>query len=151
MYRKVLLAYDGSPPADAALAAAIVLLRGQPTELELVYVMFDLPLNVEFSDATMLEASRASQRAAADAILSKASQRLAEEALPAQCTILDAGGRRTAEVIVERAVREHAGLIVIGSHGRRGISRALLGSDAELVARLSPVPVLIVKEPGHAP
>jgi nucleotide-binding universal stress UspA family protein len=38
-------------------------------------------------------------------------------------------------------------LIVVGSHGRRGVSRALLGSDAELVARLSPVPVLIVKTP----
>lgn len=151
MYRKVLLAYDGSPPANAALAAATVLLRGQPTELELVYVMYDLPLNVEFSDAAMLEASRSSQRAAAEAILSQASRHLAEDGLPAQRTILDAGGRRTAEVIVERAVREHAGLIVIGSHGRRGVSRALLGSDAELVARLSPVPVMIVKEPGHAP
>ena len=43
MYRKVLLAYDGSPPANAALAAATVLLRGQPTELELAYVMYDLP------------------------------------------------------------------------------------------------------------
>ncbi|SEK36644.1 Nucleotide-binding universal stress protein, UspA family [Roseateles sp. YR242] len=151
MYRKVLLAYDGSPPANAALAAAAVLLHGQPAELELVYVMYDLPLNVEFSDGAMLEASRSSQRSAAEAILSQATRHLAEDALPAQRTILDAGGRRTAEAIVEHAVREHAGLIVIGSHGRRGVSRALLGSDAELVARLSPVPVMIVKESGHAP
>lgn len=151
MYRKVLLAFDGSPPANAALAAAAMLLRGQPTELELVYVMSDLPLSVEFSDAALLEASRSSQRAAAEAILSHASRHLAENGLSALSTILDASGRRTAEAIVERAVRERAGLIVIGSHGRRGVSRALLGSDAELVARLSPVPVLIVKEPGHAP
>ena len=51
-----------------------------------------------------------------------------------------------ADVIIERAVTNKADLIVIGTHGRRGVHRFLMGSDAEQVARLSPVPVLLVKK-----
>jgi nucleotide-binding universal stress UspA family protein len=48
---------------------------------------------------------------------------------------------------VEAAVTHRCGLVVIGTHGRRGMNRALMGSDAELVVRLSPVPVLLVRQP----
>jgi nucleotide-binding universal stress UspA family protein len=37
-------------------------------------------------------------------------------------------------------------LVVIGTHGRRGLGRLLLGSDAEQILRLSPVPVLLVRQ-----
>jgi nucleotide-binding universal stress UspA family protein len=110
-------------------------------------VVADLPLDVEMSSGAMLEASREAQQAEAERILAVARERVAQADIPCRCAVLLSGGRRTAEVIVDHAVREHAGLIVVGSHGRRGVSRALLGSDAELVARLSPVPVLIVKMP----
>jgi len=43
-----------------------------------------------------------------------------------------------------------AGLIVVGTHGRRGIGRFVLGSDAEQILRTAPVPVLLVKEPPSA-
>ena len=42
--------------------------------------------------------------------------------------------------------REHADLIVLGTHGRRGLKRLVMGSDAEMVLRSSPVPVLMVRE-----
>ena len=57
-------------------------------------------------------------------------------------TVLKVG--RAWEEIVDLAKRLDAGLIVMGTHGRRGLSRALLGSVAEKVVRLSPVPVLTV-------
>ncbi|PCR88991.1 universal stress protein [Natrinema ejinorense] len=47
--------------------------------------------------------------------------------------------------IVAQAEEESVDLIVIGSHGREGISRVLLGSVAETVVRRSPVPVLVVR------
>ncbi len=50
--------------------------------------------------------------------------------------------------IVDFAQREHIDLIVMGSHGRTGLSRLLMGSVAEGVARLAPCPVLIVKQPS---
>lgn len=49
------------------------------------------------------------------------------------------------EVITEEAKRLHAELIVMGTHGRRGISRALLGSVAESVVRTAPCSVLVVR------
>ena len=54
-------------------------------------------------------------------------------------------GARVCDLVVEQAREWKADLIVIGSHGRRGMSRLFLGSDAELVVRLAPVPVLLVR------
>ena len=55
--------------------------------------------------------------------------------------------------IVETAVAEDAGLIVMGTHGRTGLERIAVGSVAERVIRLAPCPVLTVKaaasEPGN--
>jgi nucleotide-binding universal stress UspA family protein len=53
-----------------------------------------------------------------------------------------------ADAIVEEAKTANCDLIVIGTHGRRGIDRVLLGSDAETVLRQSPVPVLLVRAPA---
>ena len=52
------------------------------------------------------------------------------------------------EEIIETAKRLDVGLIVMGTHGRRGLPRAILGSVAEKVVRLSPVPVLTVHGTG---
>jgi nucleotide-binding universal stress UspA family protein len=54
-----------------------------------------------------------------------------------------------AEEIVRLAEHEQAELIVMGSHGRGGVARMLLGSVAEQVMRKAPCPVLIVKHPRH--
>ena len=52
-----------------------------------------------------------------------------------------------AEQIVELATTEHADLVVMGTHGRGGMSRVLLGSVADRVIRLAPCPVLTVRKP----
>ena len=49
--------------------------------------------------------------------------------------------------IIETAVKEEAGLIVMGTHGRTGLAHIALGSIAERVVRLAPCPVLTVKAP----
>ena len=48
--------------------------------------------------------------------------------------------------ILESAEKVHARMIVMGSQGRTGLARAMLGSKAEQVVRLAPIPVMIVKE-----
>lgn len=57
---------------------------------------------------------------------------------------------RISERIIEQAKAWKAELIVIGTHGRRGVGRMLLGSDAEQTVRISPVPVLLVRAPEGA-
>jgi nucleotide-binding universal stress UspA family protein len=49
--------------------------------------------------------------------------------------------------VIEQAKAWGADLIVIGTHGRRGVGRLLLGSDAEQIVRMAPVPVLLVRAP----
>jgi nucleotide-binding universal stress UspA family protein len=53
--------------------------------------------------------------------------------------------RRPWKEIVQLATNVEANLIVVGTHGRTGLSRALLGSEAELVVRRAPCPVLVVR------
>ena len=56
-----------------------------------------------------------------------------------------------ATAIVEDAEKENADLIVMGTHGRTGLSRLLMGSVAEAVVRRSKCPVLTIKHPAHVP
>lgn len=60
--------------------------------------------------------------------------------------LMEAIGGRAADRIVEYASDWPADVIVMGTHGRRGLQRLAMGSDAELVVRLAPMPVLLVKE-----
>jgi nucleotide-binding universal stress UspA family protein len=66
-----------------------------------------------------------------------------------QTVLVEDFGGRVADAIVKQAKRWRADLIVMGTHGRRGVKRALLGSDADLVVRYSPVPVLLIPASGR--
>jgi nucleotide-binding universal stress UspA family protein len=68
-----------------------------------------------------------------------------EHALKAESVLLETVGGSAADRIVEQAQKCKADLIVMGTHGRRRLRRLALGSDAELVVRSSPVPVLLVR------
>jgi nucleotide-binding universal stress UspA family protein len=61
--------------------------------------------------------------------------------------LLETLGHRVAELIIKQAKKWRADVIVLGTHGRRGLARVLMGSDAEIVVRESPVPVLLVRAP----
>jgi nucleotide-binding universal stress UspA family protein len=64
--------------------------------------------------------------------------------------MLEYVGGRAADLILEDAKKWSADLIVMGTHGRRGVRRLVLGSDAEQILRLSPVPVLMVRATPEA-
>jgi len=61
--------------------------------------------------------------------------------------MIESVGGAAGDLIVEQANKWGAELIVLGTHGRRGIKRMVLGSDAEHVVRQSSVPVLLVRAP----
>ena len=68
-------------------------------------------------------------------------QRAASAGVGTDTKAIETFGARVADLIVDEAVAAKADLIVIGTHGRRGIGRLLLGSDAEQILRLAPMPV----------
>jgi len=151
MYQRILVPIDGSPTSERGLVEAIALARLTGGTLCLVHVLDELIFTTGFETGAIymtdiLPALR--QRGAQ--ILETAKGRVAAAGVAVETVSAESFARRTSDVIVEQATEWRADLIVLGTHGRRGINRALLGSDAEQVLRMAPMPVLLVRSPDVA-
>lgn len=146
-YKRILVPVDGSPTSSNGLDEAAKIARESGSRLLLLHVIDD---TVAFSSPegagvnVVLDALRASGRSA----LAEAADYARRAKLRAETALLEKATGRVAEAIVDQAKRWRADLIVMGTHGRRGVNRLLLGSNAELVVRNSTIPVLLV--PGEA-
>jgi nucleotide-binding universal stress UspA family protein len=150
MYKRILVPIDGSDTAERGLAEAIALARELKATIRLLNLTSDFVLMVEMSSAIDYEKFRAGLNQFGQRLLAKASEQAKAQGVPTETSLHDLGGGRVADAIVEEARKSRCDLIVIGTHGRRGVSRAMLGSDAENVVRNSPVPVLLVRQPARA-
>jgi nucleotide-binding universal stress UspA family protein len=101
----------------------------------------DSPYAPTFDHLTFLEAVREGGKL----ILEKTLAVAREQGIQAESDLLETIGGRAADQIVEAASKWPADLIVMGTHGRRGFRRLLMGSDAALVLHSSPVPVLMIR------
>ena len=143
-YKRILVPVDGSSTAAKGLQAAVRLARENRAKLRLLYVLeqhaaFTAP-EIGADIGPILEAMKVGGRKT----LARSQRRARAAGARTETALVEDLGGRVADVIVKQARRWRADLIVMGTHGRRGIGRALLGSDAELVVRWSPVPVLLV-------
>jgi nucleotide-binding universal stress UspA family protein len=129
----------------AGIYEAIKLSVTRPPSLRLLHVMDELYSSDEFEPGTIGETIMATTRGGADRILKEARDVFDAYALPAESRLTNAHGSRAAVHIIREAAEWGADLIVMGTHGRRGLARWALGSCAEEVARASPVPVLLVR------
>ncbi len=150
MYDRILAALDGSETSERALQHAIKLASEQHAKLRLLHVVDELGMNL--GQTPTPDAFWIAARQAGDRILDAANARVLMVGLEAETKLLEmrtfgAVVRRVADLIVEDAQRWQADLIVVGTHGRRGLNKILLGSVAEGVIRLSPVPVLLIRGP----
>ena len=145
MYSKILVPVDGSPTSDRGLDEALKLAGLANARLMLLHVvdLTSLYLAPEMASAATADTVRL-LREAGQTILARAKARAEAAGRPAETTLVD-GLVRVCDEIVKTATDWGAELVVIGTHGRRGVRRLLLGSDAEQVLRLSPVPVLLVR------
>jgi len=139
--RTILVPTDFSEHADRALAYAVNLAAQLDATIHLVHVITlsvtGLPeLGVEY-DVMMMEAARKRAQEALDARTGQYRDRVSLAP-----TRIEVGDAR--EVIDLVAARIDADLIVMGTHGRRGFRRLVLGSVAESVVRSAPCPVLTV-------
>lgn len=148
MYKRILVPIDGSATAERGLDEAIALAAVVKGTLRLLNLTNDFPLMAEMASAVDLEKYREGLSQVGRIVLDGAVKRAAARGVAADTVLRPLRGERVAEAIVEEAKASESDLIVIGSHGRRGFSRALLGSDAESVVRTSPVPVLVVRDPA---
>lgn len=153
MYSKILVGVDESDTSRHALEQAIELARGLSASLRVVHVvdMSWLPLGPEIAvDTAALSAAR---RGVGERIIASARETARLAGFEADAALLETETpvQHVAEAMAREAARWGADLVVLGTHGRRGFQRLVLGSAAEQMARLSPVPVLLVPSPKAAP
>ena len=141
-FQHILVPTDFGVASDRALELALDMAERFGSKVTLLHA-YELPIVYSEGLYWPIEPIELEAKRALDAALAVAK---------ARCPRTDAVLRRgpaweqTLEVVRDRG----ADLIVMGTHGRRGVSRALLGSQAERVVRLSPVPVLTVSEGGES-
>ncbi|MCI4431259.1 MAG: universal stress protein [Burkholderiales bacterium] len=143
MYKRMLVADDGSEPGAAALNEAIKLAKSDGGELHIVFVVyrpktFGHPI-------VNLAAIEAALETEGRAVLDRAAAQAQAAGVTASTAMVAAAREPVAETLLAEAANWQADLIVMGTHGRRGIGRAVLGSVAENLVRAANLPVLLVR------
>lgn len=148
---KVLLAIESSDFSMAAVEAVRGQFRPEETEIHLLHVidpLVYLPLyDGAVRDFDRIEALRVENRKQAEALVEETAKRLRQARYRVNSSIEEGEPRTT---IIDCAARVGADLIVLGSHGRRGLPRLLLGSVSEYVARHAHCSVEIVRQAPKA-
>lgn len=147
MFRHILVPTDGSAPSRKALKHALALARQQKARITAFYVAprWRLPPYSEYVPERIVtpKEHEAAMRKAATRLLDAVRKAAAAARVRCRCEYV-LGDYPHAEIVKE-VRRRRCDLIVIASHGRRGISRLLLGSVTSKVLAESPVPVLVVR------
>ncbi len=144
MYRRILVALDGSPTARRGLEEALRLARAGGGRLLLLHVSEEPPPLMVNGDWTLPTLPSEIWREAGRRILEEARKLCEAAAVESETRLVDAAGQRLGPLVSQAASAWQADLIVAGTHGRRGLDRLLLGSVAEGILRTTPIPVLLV-------
>ena len=151
MYQRILVPVDGSPTSDKGLGEAIAVAKLTGGSIRLLHVVDELVFTTGFeTGATYENTVLPGLRERSARILDGARGRVEAAGIAVETLTIECFARRPSEIIVEQAATWPADVIVIGTHGRRGVSRVMLGSDAEQVVRMAPVPVLLVRSDENA-
>jgi len=138
---RILLGIDGSQASEVALQTLIAMGQAQETEVGIMYVveMWDVHVHVP----KWLSAARREMWAKAREAIARASKTLDNAGFQVT-TAIEEGDPRSE--LIDAASEWHADLVMVGSHGRTGLDRLLLGSVSEAVARHAPCSVQIVRD-----
>ena len=150
MYERILVPVDGSAPSQRGLDEAVAQAAKFGSKLRLVHVLDESALAMSNDLAMNVGALIAMLREGGEQVLAKAAERARSRGIEADAVLHDTFSGRICDLVIREATEWKADLIVIGTHGRRGAGRLLLGSDAEQILRLAPVPVLLVRQPDAA-
>ena len=152
MFKRILVPVDGSSTSNRGLDQAIKLAQSNGSTLCLLHVV-DEHIIIQHSEFTgtatddYLNALRESGRK----VLAKAQATAERKGISCKTVLIENIMGGVGDIIVEQARKQRADSIVMGTHGRRGVRRLVLGSDAESVVRSSPVPVLLVRSGTKRP
>jgi len=145
MYTRILVPVDGSAASAQALVEAIELARHLKARVRLAHVVEPwVMVTPETMPATVLQIAE-TVRSAGSALLEECVKKVRNAGIEVDAELIEALGISAGECILKKAKEVKADLIVCGTHGRRGVQRLLMGSDAEYIVRRAAVPVLLVR------
>ena len=145
MFSRILVPVDGSDAGNQGLTEALRLAVSWGSTLRLLHVTCADPLAFETSHTADFDGHRRSLRTRAEHLLGDARERAVQQGVAAETDVRELGRGTPSSAIVEAASSGGCDLIVMGTHGRIGVDRALAATNAEEVVRKSPVPVLVVR------
>lgn len=149
MYQRILVPIDGSPTSELGMHEAIRLARLTHASIRLIHVVDELSFSfgVDAYGYSAAELPDLLRRDGAE-ILNKALTAVRAQGIPADSVMYERLQKKVHERVIAEAEAWHADLIVVGTHGRRGVRRMVLGSSAENILRTAPVPVLLICAPA---
>ena len=146
MYQRILVPVDGSATSNAGLAEAIKLAKLTGARVRVLHVVDEMPYLMSADGfGAMTGEVLALVEKAAQAIVEQARATVDASGIPVDTAIFDSLSGRLCDRVAEQVQEWGADVIVLGTHGRGGVGRMLLGSDAEQIVRIATVPVLLVR------
>jgi universal stress protein A len=142
---RILIGVDGSSFSRAAVRMVMLHFTDRETEVALLHVLEPkfMPDNAAVGRTSRQPPQEPERMRMAREILSRAEHEFEKARVPVH-SLIEEGDARS--LIIETAKRWKADLIVLGTHGRTGLTRFLLGSVAEAVAQHAPCSVLLARE-----
>jgi nucleotide-binding universal stress UspA family protein len=146
-FERILVPVDGSGPSEDAVALAVRLASDLRAALTFCHVVDREAIVAQYVAVPYGDAGPSLEYAhdEAERLLKDAAEKAGRAGIETQTKLLEGP---SVEKIVALCEEEHFDLIVMGSHGRRGLARMFMGSVAEGVLRIAAVPVLVVRRPG---
>jgi nucleotide-binding universal stress UspA family protein len=143
MYKRILVAVDGSETSTKALVTALQLAREADARIHVVHALADVAYlsGYEYGGMNVVDIAREYGHK----VLNDAAEIARSAGVAADTCLLEMPTQRLGEAIAGEARAWRADLVVVGTHGRRGLGRVMLGSGCEEVIRTAPAAVLAVR------
>lgn len=146
MYQRILVPVDGSPTSNLGLDEAVKLAKLTGGCLRLLHVVDQMPFVMAAEGHAAMSADiLGMMKEAGQRILDEARKRVEKESIPVDEKLFESLDSRLCDRVLEQIKTWRADVVVLGTHGRRGARRMLLGSDAEQLVRTATVPILLVR------
>ena len=149
MYSRIFVAIDNSSTAQKALDEAIQLAAKLGAALCISTALDEAPVTqhgMGLGSYIDLDKVKQEMRDTGNALLELASAKAKAAGCDPHCVLIESDKKRLSEMIIEAASQWHADLIVMGTHGRRGFERLLVGSVAEHMVRSATTSLLLIRE-----
>ncbi|HEY9101980.1 universal stress protein [Chitinimonas sp.] len=148
MYARLLVPTDGSATARKGVQEACQLAKALGAEIQFIYVVDTRLVYADLNGAAFCSDVIQSLNEAGAAILEEAKSAAAAMGVTAWGKTVEAPASTVADIILSEAAAWPADLIVMGTHGRRGMAEVVMGSDAQSVVKQARTPVLLVRQPA---